>query len=363
MAPGAPTKLPTERAGERWHPVDLALAALYGGVFLGATVLAFGIKWLSLPWTSGSGFGTLAILAQLELTSRLSIAFVVSCAVALAYRRSRPEASFLAIGAIGCLQVALGEPISFWNIAMPIALFSAAAYAGRGFGRLALAIAILAYVGVWAVEVDILHRLGRLPNPVDVLATTRGAAFVVMFAALIVVWAVGDQVRSARERSERVAERARELDRQRETNARIGALAERHRIARELHDVVAHGLAVMIVQADGALYAEAEHPEAPRQALTTIAATGRESLGEMRRLLGVLRDDPDAAQLAPQPEVAELPQLIDRARESGLEVAYEVAGARVPLPSAVGLTAYRPRVAHQRAPPCRSDARCRAAGL
>ncbi|MFN8631231.1 MAG: histidine kinase dimerization/phosphoacceptor domain-containing protein [Chloroflexota bacterium] len=78
---------------------------------------------------------------------------------------------------------------------------------------------------------------------------------------MVVIWAVGDQVPSARERRERELERAREIDRQREANARMGAMAERHRIARELHDVVAHGLAVMIVQADGALYAEAEHPE------------------------------------------------------------------------------------------------------
>jgi signal transduction histidine kinase len=124
-------------------------------------------------------------------------------------------------------------------------------------------------------------------------------------------------------------------------NARIGALAERHRIARDLHDVVAHGLSVMIVQADGARYAEAEHPEAPRQALATIASTGRESLHEMRRLLGVLRDDPNAAALAPQPELASLPMLIDRFRRSGLQVDYAEDGEVGPVPPGVGLTAYR----------------------
>jgi len=340
-APSAATIPPARASGAPPRPIDLAIAAGYAAVFLGATFFAFGIKLLVLPWTAGIGSGTLAILPQLELTSRFAIGFVIVCTISLAWRRSKPEASFLAICAVGCVQVAIGEPVSFWNIAMPIALFSAAAYARRSFGRLALGIAVLAYFGVWAIEVGLLGRLGSFPNPFDILSSARGAAFVVMFAALIVIWAVGDQVRSARERQERELERAREIDRQREANARIGALAERHRIARELHDVVAHGLAVMIVQADGALYAEAEHPDAPRQALTTIAATGRESLAEMRRLLGVLRDDPDATQMAPQPELASLPALIDRARESGIEVTYDIEGADVPLPSAVGLTAYR----------------------
>jgi signal transduction histidine kinase len=340
-APGAATLTSARAEDEQPRPMDLAIAAAYAVVFLGATFLAYGVKLVFLPWAGGIGTGSLAIVPQLEVSSRLGIGFVVACSAALVWRRSKPEASFLAICAVGCLQVAIGEPVSVWNIAMPIALFSAAAYASRTFGRLALGIAVVAYFGVWAIEVGLLGRLGSFPNPFDILTSARGAAFVVMFAAMIVIWAVGDQVRSARERQERELERAREIDRQREANARIGALAERHRIARELHDVVAHGLAVMIVQADGALYAEAEHPEAPRQALTTIAATGRESLGEMRRLLGVLRDDPDAAQMAPQPEVASLPALIDRARESGLDVSYDIEGAEVPLPSAVGLTAYR----------------------
>lgn len=331
----------TGPALDRQRLVDLGLAALYTVVFLGYTVVQYGPKVRHLPLTAGGGPAGLAIVTKVELVSLAAVLFVVICAVALVFRRSSPHASFMVICAVGSVQVAIGEPISLWDVAMPIALFSAAAYADRGFGRVVLGIAILAYVGIWALEVDLLHRLDALLNPAAVLTSARGAAFVVMFAVLVVIWAVGDQVRAGRERHERELERAVGLEREREANARIGALAERQRIARELHDVVAHGLAVMIVQADGALYAEAEHPEAPRQALTTIAATGRESLGEMRRLLGVLRDDPDAANLAPQSELAALPQLIERAREAGLDVAYEAEGAQRPVPHAVGLAAYR----------------------
>jgi len=328
-------------AHERQRLGDAGLAILYAATFLGYTAIQLGAYVLELPWISRSPAGAPEFQPSIALFSRVAIGFVVVCAVALAWRRSRPELSFLVIGGVGALQLAVGEPIRFWNVAMPIALFSAAAYASRSFARLALVIAILGYAGVWAIEVDLLGRLDDLPSPVDALASSRGATFAVLFALLVLVWAMGDQVRAARERLERDLERAEELAREQEANARIGTLAERHRIARELHDVVAHGLSVIIVQADGALYAEAEHPEAPRQALATIASTGRDSLHEMRRLLGVLRDDPNAADLAPQPELASLPALIDRFRESGLDVTYTEEGAIRPVPPAVGLTAYR----------------------
>jgi signal transduction histidine kinase len=328
-------------AHERQRLADAGLALLYAATFLGPTAVQFGANVIDLPWVGRSGPDIPGFQPTLVLLSRAAIGFVVVCAVALAWRRSRPETAFLVIVGVGSVQISVGEPITFWNIAMPVALFSAAAYASRPFARLALVIAILAYIGVWAIEVNLLGRLESLPNPVDVLATPRGAAFVVVFALLVLVWAAGDQVRAARERLERDLERAEQLARGQEANARIGALAERQRIARELHDVVAHGLSVMIVQADGARYAEAEHPEAPRQALATIASTGRESLHEMRRLLGVLRDDPSAAELAPQPELASLPILIDRFRKSGLDVSYTEEGTIRPMPPAVGLTAYR----------------------
>ena len=335
------SEVPARVDHERQRLADAGLAVLYAATFLGYTVVQLGADVLRLPWIGRAVPGSLPILPTVEILSRAAIGFVLVCAVALAWRRSKPEAAFLIICAVGCVQVAIGEPISFWNVAMPIALFSAAAYARRNFARLALVIATLAYIGIWAIEVDLLGRLDSLPNPVDFLATARGAGFVVMFALLVLIWAMGDQVRAARERLERDLERTELLARKQEADVRLGALAERHRIARELHDVVAHGLSVMIVQADGALYAEAEHPEAPRQALAAIASTGRGSLTDMRRLLGVLRDDPEATQLAPQPNLASLPALIEGFRESGLDIDYHAEEITRPVPPAVGLAAYR----------------------
>jgi signal transduction histidine kinase len=320
---------------------DILLAVLYVAVFLGATFVISPSFPRDLPWTTGLGPGSIQIDLRVELGSRASVALMLACGVALAFRRSSPVGSFLAIVAVAAVQALLGEPIAVWNVAMAVSLFSVAAYGSRRFSRVALGLAIAGYVGIWVMQTGALGRLDGLADPLAVLATQRGAAFVAMFAVLVVIWALGDQVRSANERLAFQRERIEQRERQQEATARLETLAERQRIARELHDVVAHGLSVIIVQADGARYAEATHPEAPRQALATIAATGRESLTEMRRLLGILRDDPDAPRLAPQPDLAAVPALVDGFREAGLAVEMRIDGTPRPLPPAVGLTAYR----------------------
>ncbi len=329
--------------GRRRFVVDVVVAGVYAAVFLGFTVLLLRLKVVHLPWLTqpGAGIGFVTLDIRVELVSRVSIALMVACAVALAWRRAKPATSFLVICAIACLQVAVGEPISAWDVAMPISLFSAAAYASRGFGRASLLIAVAGYLAVWVLATNLLGRLDSLPNLPDVLTTARGAGFLAVLGLLVLIWAAGDQVRAARERFGFALERASQQQRELEADARLGAMAERQRIARELHDVVAHGLSVMIVQADGALYAAAEHPEAPGEALATIAATGRESLAEMRRLLGVLRDGPEAAATAPQPEVDAIPELIEGFRGAGLSIGLAVDGPSRRLEPVVSLTAYR----------------------
>lgn len=334
---------PASRQRQRPRPerLDIAIAAAYAVVFLVASVLAAGPKVVFLPLLGGAGPASITIDLGFALHSYASIGLMLASGVAMAWRRARPEASFLAILGIAATGLALGEPVSLWWVALPIGLFSAAAYAERGFARLALAISVIGYVGFWALAGNLFGRLGSLRDITLALSSAKVPFVILGFALLFVVWVLGDQVRAARERAELRLERLAQAERERQADARIGAMAERHRIARELHDVVAHGLAVMIVQADGALYAEAAHPEAPRQALATIAATGRESLAEMRHLLGVLRDDPDADRLAPQPGLDSVPALIERFREAGLTVDHRVDGLPRAVPQAAGLTAYR----------------------
>jgi signal transduction histidine kinase len=130
-------------------------------------------------------------------------------------------------------------------------------------------------------------------------------------------------------------------EREQEQRARIAVGDERARIARELHDVVAHSVGVIVVQAEGARRVFEHDPERAREALESIERTARTALADMRRSLGVLRRERDERALAPQPGVDDLPGLIEEARASGLTVELAVEGQRVPLPQALDLSAYR----------------------
>jgi len=152
-------------------------------------------------------------------------------------------------------------------------------------------------------------------------------------------WLIGDRSRTRQAYLEQVTQRAHDLERQRHQQAELAAAGERARIARELHDAVAHGLSIVVIQAQAAASSMDRRPAAARAALDAIVATGRDSLGEMRRLLGLTR--PDGAELAPLPGLADLPALVDRVRATGLPVQLRVSGPLADLPTGVGLSAYR----------------------
>jgi len=198
---------------------------------------------------------------------------------------------------------------------------------------------------------------------------------------------LGDSMRYRRAYYANLEERAARLERDRDAQARIAAAAERARIARELHDVVAHNVSVMVVQADGAAYALGSDPERTRQALAAISATGRQALTEMRALLGVLRRNDEAglggsaapsgspepggelaersdvavaeaaavagrleragpgaevtASLSPMPGIDQLDDLLEQARTAGLPVSCTIEGVPRPLPEGTGLAVYR----------------------
>jgi signal transduction histidine kinase len=154
-------------------------------------------------------------------------------------------------------------------------------------------------------------------------------------------WVLGDSMGYRRAYSAALEERAARAERERDAQAQVAAAAERARIARELHDVIAHNLSVMVAQADGGRYAFDATPERSRQALAEIGRTGRQALSEMSSLLGVLRADPEAAPLAPAPAADEIAQLVTQAREAGMSVSYAVAGSVRPLPGGLSLAAYR----------------------
>src|SRR5262249_38222335 len=147
------------------------------------------------------------------------------------------------------------------------------------------------------------------------------AGTVFMTVAFLMAWVLGDSLRTRRAYYAQLEERAQRLEKERENQARIAVAAERARIAPEPHDVVAHNVSVMVVQADGAAYVLDTAPEQARNALATISSTGRQALTEMRRLLGVLRTNErgDAGgEYVPQPGVDQLGDLVDQVRGAGL---------------------------------------------
>lgn len=147
-----------------------------------------------------------------------------------------------------------------------------------------------------------------------------------VIALVVLSWAIGNVQRTRRVRMETLQARTEQLQVEARQERELAAADERNRIARELHDIVAHSLQVVISQADGGRYAAKTDPAIAVQTLETIADTGRDALGQMRRLLGVLRDT-DGAETAPQPGLGNLDELIATVRLSGLEVEFQETGS------------------------------------
>jgi len=218
------------------------------------------------------------------------------------------------------------------DLAMPIpiggvvGLYSVAAWGSRR--------AALASGAVAAATVVVTLSLPR--TDADVV----DAAFVSL--ALAGAWLLGDRARVQRALAAELQERAVRLERERAEEAGRAVASERARIARELHDVVAHHVSMMVVQAEAGPVAVEHDPARAAGAFEPIAATGRQALVEMRRLLGMLRgDDEQAPSLAPQPGLAEVPSLVEQVGRAGLRVEVAVEGAPRPLPAGVDLSAYR----------------------
>lgn len=153
--------------------------------------------------------------------------------------------------------------------------------------------------------------------------------------------ALGLAVRERRQLIASLDERAARLELERDQEGRLSALAERARIAREMHDIVSHNLMVMIGLADGAGYALQSSPDTARPAIERLSVTGRQALAEMRRLLGVLHEEAEAGSYEPQPGLERLDDLLERVEAAGVPVSIEVHGDPHVLSSGVQLTIFR----------------------
>ncbi|HYO34529.1 MAG TPA: histidine kinase [Geodermatophilus sp.] len=246
----------------------------------------------------------------------------------LAWRRRAPVPAAAAVTAVGLLEVVVGSDFLLANVAALFMVYALAAYAPPWAGRAGLALGL-----VGAVLAALRWYSSSAAEGLLLVVSAIGVS-------VVAAWALGRVRRSRLGELAGLAERARLLEIEREQEMRLAATAERARIAREMHDVVAHSLSVVIAQADGGRYAGRSDPGAAAGALEAIAATGRQALADMRTLLGVLRDGSDE-QYAPQPDVAAIAALVDDVRASGLDVDLLVEGEPRPLAAGPQLAAYR----------------------
>ena len=154
-------------------------------------------------------------------------------------------------------------------------------------------------------------------------------------------WAAGVAMRDRTHQAEAAEERAVRAERDRESAARLAVAEEARRTARELHDVVAHAVSVMVLQVGAVRHRMPASAHEEREALGNVEQAGRTALAEMRRLLGALRDETDEPELAPTPGMDDLTALVDDVRAAGLDVRLCVEGDRIALPHGVDLSAYR----------------------
>jgi signal transduction histidine kinase len=193
-----------------------------------------------------------------------------------------------------------------------------------------------AFSGLFAGLVGVWFAMSRFP---DADRTASGYVFITLFGCG--AWFAGFAIGHRSRQTQALRERARTLEQERVEEAGRAVAEERARIARELHDVIAHSVSVMVVQTAGVRRLLSPEQERERQALETVEQTGRQALQEMRRLLGVLRRDGDRPQLAPQPGLAGISQLLEQVRKAGLPVELEVEGDPVELPPGIDLAAFR----------------------
>ena len=294
----------------RGHPlvVDSVLALLI--VALGLSVL--GVGRVSVP---------------------MGLLFIAALCAPVVVRRRYPVGAFVTVIVVGGLEVLLLPRPFGSDLAVIVLLYTLAAYRPRRISLAGLAICLAgsaAAIAKWAPD----HTIDPL--------YTLGATAAVFAGPALLAWLLGDSMQWRRGYYRGLEERAARLERERDAQAQIAVAAERARIARELHDVVAHNVSVMVVQADGAAFALETSPEKTRQALTAISWTGRQALAEMRSLLGVLRSVDDyGAELAPQPGVEQLAGLLEQTRAAGVPVSFAVEGVPRPMPPGAALAAYR----------------------
>ena len=287
------------------------------GVALLLAVLGLVEVWLPMESVMGDGSPVVSTVGVLWFAAHVS------------QRRARPWmalAGLLVWPVLGIAQQGDLQLLFFGQLVPVMVLVFSIARHGHGRIRWVGALCGILFVSVADLFVPVLQT----PNEL-----------IFHWGAIVLSFLLGHALRVSEDRTAAHAVRALRAETAARERALTAVAEERARIARELHDIVAHSVGVIVVQAGAAEQVVEEDPEFARRALGTIRSTGSGALTEMRRLVTMLRDPDTVLDLAPQPGSATLPELVDAARESGLAVDLEVSGERPALPAGLDLTAYR----------------------
>lgn len=297
------------RSFDRRHPL------LWDAHFTGFWLLAALIDYY------GGGWRTVA--HDLDVPGGLLFALSLGLSGPLLWRRSHPRAVLL-----------LMAPVAFAN-----------AWSGAALQAALLQLVVLYHLALRRPLRALWWAAPLLTAPAVVSAVRYGEGswhqqVGSQVTSIAVAALIGVTVRTRRSYTEALEDRARRLETERDQQAQLAAAAERARIAREMHDIIGHNLSVITGLADGGRYAAAKSPERAAQALEAIGTTSRQALGELRRLLDVLREEEKEAELSPQPGVTDLDRLLAGVRDAGLPVRATVHG-HATLPPGRQLTVYR----------------------
>jgi len=259
-----------------------------------------------------------AVVGPMQVSVPVAVVLLLAGNLPIAARRVAPIPIAAVTGAVGLTTAYLLVPTT--GLGAAVALYTVAAHRTRPVAIAAAGVTLACIIAMLTATTGLSFTMGN----------------VVMVVAVV---ALGDRARVARERAVALEERARELVAEREARLRLAVDAERTRIARELHEITAHGIAVIAVQAAGARRVLHSDPDRAAEALREIEETARDGLTQMRQAVSLLREGaPDAS---PQPGLAELDALIGRFRDAGLRVDAELPAPGPHADPAVGLTVYR----------------------
>ncbi len=317
------------RCGQRLRQADRARPWVLDTLVVAVVFLMFCLPDLLRGGAHDGDGPPRFLLAFTELPVAGMLALQAGLVLPLLWRRRRPMVAFGVIAAVFALQWSLGVALRA-DVALFVALYSTALH-----GRLRQ----LPWAGAVMAGAVLLVAV-RVSSAVSVW----DALFFLLSTATAAL-ALGLMIRIRRAQLAGLRERAARLEIERDQRSRLATATERTRVAREMHDIVGHNLAVIITLADAGAYATDIAPERGKEALRLIGDTGRQALGELRRVLGVLRESgdrpADGPELSPQPGIADIGALCATVRAAGLEVVYRTSGDVETLDDGVQLTVYR----------------------